>query len=455
MKGILEKLKLNDIDFTKFDKLSNYFSNIVVILSLTAIITFGISNYVTSNISPRSSILSYQEDAENADTIDEINGNFSEVEVQKGDTLSRIFGLQDLSNNDCYGMILALKKSKIKFSLKPGQKVTFDYEIDNSEDNLSKYALKEVNIVLDKYRSILISKNADNSFTIKDIKAELSKKYVKHEVTIDNSFVSSLSRLGIGANNIQDLVNAYSYTVDFQRQIKRGDSIKLLCEKFYTADGEFVHSGKILFASLKLSNKSHEIFWFKAPNEKYGHYYAADGKSVKRGLLRTPLDVVRISSKFGMRKHPVLGYTKMHKGVDFAGPTGTPIKAAGDGVVLEKGYKGAYGNFISIRHNASTVTAYAHASRFAKNIKRGSFVKQGQIIAYVGATGRSTGPHCHFEVRINGKHVNPMTVHSAPGEPLSKEKLNLFKKQKESLIKYTKISDEGKPFDIAKLTLSS
>lgn len=449
MKELLEKFKDNSLWNSYFTKISNYFPNLIVILSITATITFGISNYVTESIS-----LAKLEVTKNIpeSSIEEDNNNFSEVEVQKGDTLSRIFGVQDLTNNDAYGIISAIKKSKIKFSLKPGQKITFDYDIDNTEENLSKYDLKEVNIILDKYRSILVSKS-NQKFNVKEIKTDLSKKLVKHEVTISNSLVSSLSKLGIGASNIQDIISAYSYSVDFQRQIKKGDSIKLICEKFFASDGDFVHSGRILFSSLKLSGKNHDIFWFKDSKDKYGGYYSSKAKSVKRGLLRTPLDVIRISSKFGIRKHPVLGYTKMHKGVDFAAPTGTPIKAAGDGLVLEKGYKGAYGNFISIKHNSSTVTAYGHASRFAKNIKKGSRVKQGQIIAYVGKTGRATGPHCHFEVRINGKHVNPMTVHSAPGEPLSNHRLKLFNKQKESLLKYAKIHEDGKPFDIANLDI--
>lgn len=452
MRQLFLKLKENEFVSNFSNKLSFGLSSVVLILSIAAIITFGVSNYVVSNIASKISGNSNISEAQSITTEEQSEQTFKEVEVINGDTLSRIFGIQDLTNNDSYGIISALKKAKVKFHLKPGQKITFDYTIDNSEENLSKYALNEVSIIIDKYRSILITKNGDN-FDVKEIKTELNKKFVKHEVRIDNSFVSALSSLGLSASNIQELVNAYSYNVDFQRQIRRGDSIKVLCEKFYTENDEFVHNGRILYSSLNLSGKNYNIYWFKKPKGKYGEYFSESGKSVKRSLLRTPLDVVRISSKYGRRKHPVLGYTKMHKGVDFAAPTGTPIKAAGDGVILDIGYRGAYGNFVSIRHNSSTVTAYGHASRFAKNLKRGSKVKQGQIIAYVGRTGRATGPHCHFEVRINGKHVNPMTVHSAPGATLSKKDMILFKKQKESLIKYTAESQNNTPFSLAQLNI--
>lgn len=433
-----------------YSKISFSFSYVIAILSVTAIITFGISNYINFKINEKIGNSSYSKG--NGDLESEENSHFSQITVQKGDTLSRILGLQELKNNEIYNIVNAIKRAKIKYNLKPGQIVTFDYDVvESEEDSLSEYSLREINIILDRTRNILVSKSADGIYKVKEIKAELQKKFVKHKVEVADSFVSTLSSLGLSAANIQEIVKAYSYEVDFQRQIKKGDTLNILCEKFYTNEGDFVHGGRILFSSLKLSGKEHNIYWFKPSKAMSGQYYTENGKSVKRSLLRTPVDVVRISSKFGMRRHPVLGYTKMHKGVDFAAPRGTPIKAAGDGIVKDMGKRGAYGNIVRIRHNNSTVTAYAHASRFAKNLKPGTRVKQGQVIAYVGNTGRATGPHCHFEVVINGKHVNPMSVHSSPGRLLTKAKLNEFTEYKNRLKSYSMNLAEGAPIELANL----
>ncbi|NDB85367.1 MAG: M23 family metallopeptidase [Alphaproteobacteria bacterium] len=285
----------------------------------------------------------------------------------------------------------------------------------------------------------------NDAFRAEELKAKLVTKYASKTIHMDTTFASSMLNNGVSAKNAQEIINAYSHKVDFQRQIKNGDSIKILTEKIYSEDGKFITNGKVLYASLTLSGKKHDIYFFKNDQNTLGDYYGDTGHSVKRSLLRTPINSSRISSKFGKRQHPVYGFTQMHKGVDFSAPSGTPILAAGDGVVKEIGYRGAYGNIIKIKHNAAITTAYAHASKFASNLKIGSKVKQGQVIAYVGRTGRATGPHCHFEVIVNGKHVNPMSIHTTPGVGLKNKNLDLFNKNKskiQALLAKTELMEE-------------
>jgi murein DD-endopeptidase MepM/ murein hydrolase activator NlpD len=427
------------------NKASDVFSGLLIIVSISIILTFGASNYITKTITGGFESKAYSLDDSEHDV--EV-ASVAEVVVQNGDSLGKIFQKQNINSLDSHKIIQSLANNKVNIVIKPGQVIKFDYEISDEDEEYTEYKLKKISIALGRQRNIFITKT-ETGFDIKDIKAELIKKFVKHNVVISNSFVSSLKSVGVSASNIQEIVKAYSYNIDFQRQIKKGDSIKIICEKFYSEDGNFVNSGKILYASLKLSGNENNIYLFRPNGIKTAQYFNENAKSVKRSLLRTPLDVVKISSKYGMRKHPVLGYTKMHKGIDFAAPTGTPIKAAGDGIVEDMGYKGAYGNIITIRHNSSMVTAYAHASRFAKNIKRGSRVKQGQVIAYVGKTGRATGPHCHHEVRINGRHVNPLTIQSTPSDKLSGKNLKLFDSYKKSIKNYAKILEEGKEIELS------
>jgi murein DD-endopeptidase MepM/ murein hydrolase activator NlpD len=247
--------------------------------------------------------------------------------------------------------------------------------------------------------------------------------------------MASLRNAGMSTNSIVKLINAYSHQIDFQRQIKSGDKITVLTEKFVTDNDEFSHHGKILYASLQTQKDTHDIYLYspdgKEANEQF---FLNDGTSIKTNLLRTPVNVVRVSSHFGYReKHPILGYGAMHKGVDFAAAAGTPIYASGNGTIEFIGWKSGYGRFIVLRHNGQLSTAYAHASRFAKNLKRGSKVKQGQVIAYVGSTGHATGPHLHYEVRVNGAQVNPMKFKSTPGVKLTGSKLAEFNKHKQRI----------------------
>ncbi len=226
-----------------------------------------------------------------------------------------------------------------------------------------------------------------------------------------------------------ELIHAFSYDVDFQREVRKADNFELLYESHYDAGGNLAKTGAVIYAALTLSGRQLELYRFM-PKSGLTDYFDAQGQSVRKALLRTPVDGARVSSRFGMRKHPILGYSKMHQGVDFAAPRGTPVFAAGDGVIAQSGRNGGYGKYVRIRHTSNYHTAYAHLQKFAKGQKSGQRVKQGDIIGYVGSTGRSTGPHLHYEVLKNGRQVNPTELKLPKGEKLRGADLKAFVKER-------------------------
>jgi murein DD-endopeptidase MepM/ murein hydrolase activator NlpD len=232
-----------------------------------------------------------------------------------------------------------------------------------------------------------------------------------------------------------NMINLYSFDVDFQRDIRGGDKFEVLFESFYDEKGNRVKDGDVLFASLNLEKKRTLDMYLNKSSGK-NEYFDAKGNSVRKSLLKTPINGARISSGFGARRHPILGYTKMHKGIDFAAPMGTPIFAAGSGTITHYGLRGGYGNFVQIRHNAEYSTGYGHASRFVKKLRLGSKIKQGETIAYVGSTGRSTGPHLHYEIIFKGKPVNPANVKSTSGLRLAGKDLKRFLESKVQIDSY-------------------
>lgn len=372
-----------------------------------------------------------------------------EVIIRKGDTLGAILRKQDLPNSDIRALIKLSTDQKITSQLKIGQKLIFAYSIqlierDDSDLNEESFILDRMVFVKDKIHSIEFVRQ-DDKFIAHNIKAPLKKLITQYNATINSSLIASLKKAGMSTNSIVRLINAYSHQIDFQRQIRAGDKITVITEKFVTESDEFSHHGKILYANLNSQKTDYNIYRFSPTGKKEDlQFFSEDGQSIKSTLLRTPIKVARISSHYGYRKkHPVLGYGKMHKGVDFAASIGTPIYASGNGTISFIGWKSGYGRFILIRHDKTLSTAYAHASKFAKGLKKGSRVKQGDIIAFVGKSGRVTGPHLHYEVCINGKQVNPMKFKSKPGIKLTGAKLTSFKKYKEKILKLGKKLGDG------------
>ena len=292
------------------------------------------------------------------------------------------------------------------------QKFYFKY------DNLLNKKIRQFKIETDKKNEIVFTKLVGvNKFETKKIKKNFTKNVVYKETVITNSLYDSAINLGIKPNIIIEFARLYGFQVDFQRDVWKDDSFQIIYEEFVNDENKVVDTGQIIFANLNLQNTDLQLYKFEYEKNKID-YFDENGKSIKKTLMKTPINGARLSSSYGKRKHPILGYTKMHLGTDFAAPTGTPIMASGDGKVTKAGWCGGGGNCIKIKHNAKYQTIYAHMSKFGRGIKKGVRVKQGQIIGYVGSTGMSTGPHLHYEVIENGKKINSQKLKLPSGKIL-------------------------------------
>jgi len=256
----------------------------------------------------------------------------------------------------------------------------------------------------------------------------LNKEIVYKENIILNSLYNSASKKKVPINTIIEFARIYGFEVDFQRDIRKRDSFQIMYEVFKDDNKKIIESGEILFANLKLSGQDKPLYFFTSKNIK-GHF-DKNGKSSRKALMKTPINGARLSSPFGMRKHPIDGFNKMHRGTDFAAPLGTPIMASGDGTVKKAGWCGGGGNCVVIKHNSTYQTVYAHMSKFASGIRSGVRVKQGQTIGFVGSTGKSTGPHLHYEVIVNGKKINSQTLRLPSGKILKGKERRLFETSK-------------------------
>lgn len=363
------------------------------------------------------------------------------VKVASGGTIAGAMQDVGVSGTDAYYVVKALSEYFDPRKVKAGQE--FEVKMkpvkasDSDEMDFEKMVFKispvEVVTVIKK----------DDAFEAELVKKKLVIKEFAKAAEIETSLYGSAARAGIPAQIIAEVIRAYSWDVDFQRDIRRGDKLQVLYSTQETEDGDFAGYGDVAYASLTIGGKDKPIYRYETKDGRVD-YYEADGRSVKKTLMKTPIDGARLSSGFGMRRHPVLGYNKMHKGTDFAAATGTPIYAAGDGVVDYAGRKGGYGNYIRLRHNGSLKTAYAHMHKFASKMSVGKRVEQGQVIGYVGTTGRSTGPHLHYEVLLNGAQVNPNRVDLPVGEKLAGDEMSKFKALSSAVRKeYESLSDEA------------
>lgn len=338
--------------------------------------------------------------------------------VSSGETLESI--LQDIGIDQLQldGILKCTTGLLAKNPLKPGNLIELSY---NTKDS-NKINRIKIRVATQKFLEI----NATtNDFAAKEVLVPLKRKLVKLSATVSGSFTTTLSKMQIPNNIAMSLVKAYSYDIDFERDIKAGNTIELLVGKYYTEDGTFSHNGDVLFSALDLGGRVVKIYNFTDKNGNQ-NFFNENALSVQKSLLRTPVNATRISSGFGMRKHPIFGYSRMHKGIDFAARAGTPVASAGKGDVEIVGIKAGYGKYIRIKHNNVYSSAYAHLHRFAKGIMRGSKVKQGQIIGYVGSSGSSTGPHLHFEVLKHGVQINPKQVKQTSDSKLQGKDLAKF-----------------------------
>ena len=342
------------------------------------------------------------------------------VVVKKGDTLGKILTSGSVANSEIFSATAALRPHFKPTSLKPGQQITLIY--DGLPEN-PYFAGLEIEPTPGTILTVSRTENGD--FTSSTTKAALERHVTAARTTINSSLFEAGAKVGVPASVMANMIRIFSWDIDFQRDIHAGDQFSVLFEEYYTPSGKQVKTGNILYAALKVGNDERVVYRFE-DSDGIVDYYGENGKSIRKALLKTPVDGARVSSGYGLRKHPILGYSKMHKGVDFAAPTGTPIFAAGDGVIEQIGPWSSYGNYVRLRHNNSLSTAYAHLSRFGKNLKKGSRVSQGQVIGYVGTTGRSTGPHLHYEVVMAGKQVNPNSVDLPTGREIARKDKDTF-----------------------------
>jgi len=349
------------------------------------------------------------------------------LKMGRKDTLVDIIAKEGASRTQAIRAINALKGLVDPRRLKPGQDIQLDLIVPvNGRDNIQLSALS----VRTDFNTMAVARLDDkggHSVSTHSLNALPVTMYAQG--TIEGSLYLSALKANVPDSVIIDMIRIFSYEVDFEREIRPGDQFEVYYDRKITEDGLETDNGKISFASLTLRGKPISYFHFSPKGDKRGDYFASSGKSAKRALMKTPIDGARLSSRFGTRRHPVLGYTRMHKGVDFAAGTGTPILAAGDGVVEMAKRYGSFGNYIRIRHNSTYKTSYAHLSRYAKGLRKGKRIKQGDVIGYVGATGRVTGAHLHYEVLRNGRHVNPLNLKIPTGRSLKGNDLSAFKAQ--------------------------
>lgn len=357
------------------------------------------------------------------------------LKVANGDTLLSLMEDAKVAKADALSAVKALSPYHDLGGLSIGQKISLTFDVHDSahiEDApIAALPLRSLVIQVAPEKELQLLRTTAGNFKVIEKAIPLTRHVTRVSGSIDNSLLATANSLGIPSSVMMDLIKAYSYDVDFERDIQQGDKFEVLFERFYDQKGEFARDGNIIFSSLILGNRQLNIYRHTLTNGDTG-YYTADGHSVRKDLLRTPLNVVHITSSFGMRRHPVLGYSKMHRGVDFAASTGTPIFAAGSGIIEEIGRKSTYGNYVRIRHSSQYSTAYAHASRLA-NLRKGDSVKQGDVIAYVGSTGRATGPHLHYEVMMNNQQVDPLSIKVSPGIKLAGAEWERFSRYKQNI----------------------
>ena len=339
--------------------------------------------------------------------------------VLSGESFNSILRNYNISEKEIKKINSTLLKIQNSNKLKINQVIKFT--IDQTTDK------KIISLMypLSKTKKIELTRNlTNNNFLKKEIVTNLNKRILVKEGKITHSLYKSAENLKIPINLIVEFARIYGFQVDFQRDIRKNDSFQIMYEVFEDENKKIFETGNIIFADLVLRDQSNTLYYFDKKKDE-GHY-DVNGKSIKKALMKTPINGARLSSSFGMRKHPIDGFNKMHRGTDFAAPMGTPIMASGDGVIVRARWCGGGGNCIKIKHNSTYSTVYAHMSKFANGMKAGRRVKQGQVIGYVGSTGKSTGPHLHYEVIENGKKINSQTLKLPSGKILKGKSRELF-----------------------------
>ena len=374
---------------------------------------------------PEETIKIQNNNTEKKDSLDLFFSFLEYYELEEGDTFISALKKTNLNDREIDQLIIAAEDSMETNKLRIGTRIEIISELIKE-----KRIVKEVLIYPDNEEKISVLKIDDKFIVRKDVKT-LYSELVFHEVEIDKSIYSSLKNINVPDNIIMSFVQLFSFDIDFQRDIRSKNIIRILFEQFKDKDDELIKTGSIFFAEIVLTKDAYELYKFEDNNDI--EYFNSDGKSATKALMKTPINGARLSSAYGMRKHPILGYNKKHMGVDFAAPTGTPIMAAGTGHIEYVGTNGGAGKYIRIKHLNGYKTSYSHLSSYASGMQKNVRVKQGQTIGYVGSTGLSTGPHLHYEVIFNGEKINPMKMKLPSGKKLKGTSLNNFLAEKDRI----------------------
>ena len=417
--------------FISFSKTKNQSvvtnKNVVFLTSiiLFTIVFFIISNFINErNIENKNNLISVKNSKEFSNLtnflISKISSPYEEIKytIKNNDTIEKILKKNNINFEDISNISTKLKLKKLS-NIYSGRELTLILKKQSQGSNTVVNLLFPIS----NTSSVEVRKFQDD-FIIKENILQLTKNEVVVKNVIKNNLYTSAVEVGIEPNIIIEFARIFGFEVDFQRDIRKGDWFEIYYEKFKDDNNKVRDTGKIIYASMYVNGEEINLYNFEYKNEE--EYYDIKGKSITKSLMKTPINGARLSSSFGMRKHPILGYNKMHRGTDFAAPSGTPIMASGSGTVTRARWCGGGGNCVKIKHNSTYETIYAHMKAFAKGIKEGKKVKQGQIIGYVGSTGMSTGPHLHYEVIVNGKKVNSQKLKLPSGRILKGNARNEF-----------------------------
>ena len=401
------------------------------ILGLTVLIIFTVVSTTYFNYKKKIKIETYDNFIDNIyfkktlnHVINNLEPKYKKIKhkIKSGETFDKILESYSIDKKQILKIKSSLEKKTNLNKLNTKQTLYFNIDKTNSK-------IYEFTFQISNTQKIYLKRNIENdNFSEEIISIKLEKKIVYKENIILQSLYKSATDKNVPPNTIIEFARIYGFQVDFQRDVKKNDKFQILYEIYLNENNLLVETGEILYANLELSGQDNSLYYFNKEGSE-GHY-DKNGKSVKKALMKTPINGARLSSSFGMRKHPIDGYNKMHRGTDFAAPTGTPIMASGDGVIKKAAWCGGGGNCVVIKHNSTYQTVYAHMSKFARGIKRGVRVKQGQTIGYVGSTGKSTGPHLHYEVIVNGKKVNSQKLKLPSGKILKGKERKLFETEK-------------------------
>lgn len=360
------------------------------------------------------------------------------VTVSSGDTLMSLLVTAGATRSEAHGAITALTNVYSPRKIRPGLDIaltfappTTEEEAENSRD-VGPLRAMQFQPSVERIVKVSTTEGETTKYIAEEIHRPLTMRMARSTNEITSSLYLAATTVGVPNDIMIKLIRAYSFDVDFQREIQKGDSFEVVYEAYYDEDNNLARTGEMIYGNLNLSGDDLQLYRY-TPSSGFTDYFNEKGQSAKKALMRTPVDGARLSSRFGKRKHPVLGYNKVHKGVDFAAPRGTPIYAAGDGVIVRANRFSSFGNYVKIRHHSGYETAYAHLKGFAKGMKKSKRVRQGQVIGYIGTTGRSTGPHLHYEVLYNGRQVNPLGVKLPAGEKLKSADLKKYKVEKQKI----------------------